>query len=78
MFDQTKMTGGVPQGSILEPPLFKTDMFSVPQLFSSVDSSQMCIAVLSSDNSPVDLLSEHIEQITFNMPKCCTIAATQN
>ena len=69
--EQTKMTCGVPQGSILGPLLFNIYMLPLAQIMennkicyhSYADDTQIYITISPGDYGPIQALSKCIEQI---------------
>ena len=69
--EQMKITSGVPQGSILGPPLFNIYMLPLAQIMenteiryhSYADDTQIDITISPGDYNPIQTLSRCSEQI---------------
>ena len=70
--EQTKITCGVPQGSILGPPLFNIYMLPLAQIIENnnisyhnyADDTQLYISMSQGDHGPIQALGKCMEQIT--------------
>ena len=73
--ERTKITCGVPQGSILGPLLFNIYMLPLTQIMennkisyhSYADDTQLYITITPGDYNPIQVLSQCIEQINYWM-----------